>query len=53
MVNVVAVFAAIHFYTQWFERLGPKPMSFLIGGLLMLAFALGLWLFNRRLEKTA
>jgi hypothetical protein len=25
-----------------------KPLSFLVGGLLMLAFALGLWMFNKR-----
>ena len=50
VVNVVAVFAAIHFYTQWFDRLGPSPASFLLGGLLMLAFAFGLWTFNRRSE---
>jgi iron complex transport system permease protein len=47
VVNVAAVFGAIHFYTQWFDRLGPQPMSFIIGGLLMLAFAFGLWSFNR------
>ena len=50
-VNVVAVFAAIHFYTQWFDRLGPTPISFLLGGLLMLAFAIGLGAFNRRSQK--
>ena len=49
LVNVVAVFAAIEFYTQWFERLGLEPVSVIVGGLLMLAFALGLWMFNRRL----
>jgi hypothetical protein len=48
MVNVTAVFLAIHFYTQWFERLGLAPMSVLVAGLLMLAFALGLWMFNGR-----
>jgi len=47
VVNVAAVFGAIHFYTQWFERLGLEPMSVLIGGLLMLAFAVGLWMFNK------
>jgi iron complex transport system permease protein len=52
-VNVVAVFGAIHFYTQWFDRLGPTPLSFLLGGLLMLAFAFGLWTFNRRSEAVA
>jgi iron complex transport system permease protein len=52
-VNVVAVFGAIHFYTQWFDKLGPTPISFLLGGLLMLAFGLGLWTFNRRAEAAA
>jgi iron complex transport system permease protein len=47
VVNVAAVFGAIHFYTQWFDRLGPQPMSFIVGGILMLAFAFGLWSFNR------
>jgi hypothetical protein len=50
VVNVAAVFGAIHFYTQWFDRLGASPLSFLLGGLLMLAFALGLWKLNRRPE---
>jgi iron complex transport system permease protein len=49
MVNITAVFFGIDFYTQWFERLGLAPMSVFVGGLLMLAFALGLWAFNRRL----
>jgi hypothetical protein len=53
VVNVAAVFGAIHFYTQWFEKLGPQPASFLIGGLLMLAFALGLWRFNQRERQPA
>jgi hypothetical protein len=48
VVNVAAVFGAIHFYTQWFELLGAEPLSFIVGGLLMLAFALGLWAFNKR-----
>jgi iron complex transport system permease protein len=48
VVNVAAIFGAIHFYTQWFDRLGASPVSFFVGGLLMLAFALGLWRFNRQ-----
>jgi hypothetical protein len=50
IVNVAAVFGAIHFYTQWFERLGANAGSVLLGGLLMLAFGFGLWTFNRRAE---
>ena len=49
LVNLVAVFAGIHFYTQWFERLGATPLSVLLGGLVMLACAFALWMFNRRI----
>lgn len=48
LVNTAAAFGAIHFYTQWFERLGATPASVLLGGLVMLAIALALWTFNRR-----
>jgi iron complex transport system permease protein len=47
VVNVAAVFGAIHLYTQWFDSLGPGPLAFIVGGLLMLAFAYGLWALNR------
>lgn len=36
------VFAAIHFYTQWFERLGAKPGTVLAAGLIMIGIGLGL-----------
>jgi iron complex transport system permease protein len=49
LVNLVAVFAGIHFYTQWFERLGATPLSVLLGGLIMLAGAVALRMFNQRL----
>jgi iron complex transport system permease protein len=47
VVNLVAGFAGIHFYTQWFERLGATPLSVLLGGLVMLASAVALWMLNR------
>ena len=47
VVNVAAVFGAIHFYTQWLERLGANALSVLLGGILMLVFALALWRFNK------
>ena len=47
-LNLACVFGGIHFYTQWFERLGATPVSLLGGGLLMLAFAIGLWRLNER-----
>jgi hypothetical protein len=51
VVNVVAVFGAIHFYTQWFERLGASAGSVLAAGLLALGFALGLRALNARLAE--
>jgi iron complex transport system permease protein len=48
LVNSAAVFGAIHFYTQWFEKLGATPTSVLLGGGVMLGIALALWMFNRR-----
>ena len=49
LVNIAAVFGAIHFYTQWFERLGATPLSVLLGGVLMLAVAYGLFVFNKKM----
>jgi hypothetical protein len=49
VVNTAAVFAAIHFYTQWFEKLGANAGTVLLGGLIMLAVALALWRLNRRM----
>lgn len=47
--NTVAVFASIHFYTQWFEYLGMQPLSVLFAGCLMIAIALALWKYNKKL----
>jgi iron complex transport system permease protein len=49
VVNCAAIFGAIHFYTQWFERLGANPFTVLLAGMMALAFAIGLWRFNRSL----
>jgi len=46
VVNVAAVFGAIHFYTQWFERLHATPWSILIAGIITVGFAVGLWKYN-------
>jgi hypothetical protein len=48
LVNTAGAFGAIHFYTQWFEKLGATPASVLLGGFVMLGIALALWTFNRR-----
>lgn len=47
VVNVAAVFGAIHFYTQWFEQLGATPVSVLVAGLLALGIALALRALNK------
>ena len=47
VVSIVTVFAAIHFYTQYFERLGATPGSVLVAGLLVLALAVVLIRYNR------
>ena len=51
LVNVVAVFGGIHFYTQWFERLGASAQTVLIAGLLALGFAIGLRTLNAKLRR--
>lgn len=48
VVTIVAIFGAIHFYTQWFERLGATPASVLIAGLITLAAAIGIWVARSR-----
>jgi len=47
VVNVAAVFAGIHFYTQWFSILGPNAFSVLAGGILMIAAAFALRSLNK------
>jgi hypothetical protein len=48
MVNTVAVFGAIHFYTQWFEYIGLHAVSVIVAGVATVAFGLGLWRYNRK-----
>jgi len=47
VVNIAAIFGSIHFYTQWFERLGATPVTVIISGLIAVGIALGLWRYNR------
>ena len=50
VVNSAAVFGAIHFYTQWFERLGTDPTTVLIAGVVALGIAVALRQYNRQLQ---
>ena len=52
VVNIVATFGGIHFYTQWFENLGASPGTLLIGGLLALGFAVGLRIINSKMNSS-
>jgi hypothetical protein len=53
VVNAAAIFGAIHFYTQWFEYLGPNPLAILGGGILLIGFGFALRWFNLRFNKSA
>jgi iron complex transport system permease protein len=53
VLNLAAVFGAIHFYTQWFERLGPNPFSVLVAGVITLGLAVVLWRYNQKQMATA
>ena len=44
--TTAAVFGAIEFYTQWFERLGAEPWAIIVAGLTIVAFAIALWRYN-------
>ncbi|MBO1927069.1 hypothetical protein J3998_05715 [Thiomicrorhabdus sp. 6S2-11] len=52
VVNTVAVFGGIHFYTQWFEYLDATPETVLIGGTLALLFAYILKTMNEKLKSS-
>jgi hypothetical protein len=57
VVTTAAVFGAIEFYTQWFERLGAEPWAIIVAGLTIIALAIALWRYNltsgRRAPVTA
>ena len=48
VVNLLAVFGAIHFYTQYFERLGASPSTILGSGLAALGIAVAIVRYNAR-----
>lgn len=50
LVNFAAVFGGIHFYTQWFERLGAEPEALLIAGIVSIALGVGMWRYNKQIR---
>lgn len=53
VLNTVATFGGIHFYTQWFEYLGASPGTVLVAGVLALGFAVGLRGLNTKMSENA
>jgi hypothetical protein len=48
VLNTVAAFVAIHFFTQWFERLEATPETVIAAGAIAVAIAFLLWRYNRK-----
>lgn len=53
VLNTVATFGGIHFYTQWFEHLGASAGTVLMAGLLALGLAMGLRVVNSKMKENA
>jgi len=51
VLNIAVTFGAIHFYTQYFERLNATPEAIIIAGIVAILAAWALWAFNRRLAR--
>jgi hypothetical protein len=50
VVNAAISFGSIHFYTQWFEFFGARPMPLFIGGVIGVALAYAVPRYNRYLK---
>lgn len=53
LVNILAVFGGIHFYTQWFERLGASPGTVVLAGLIAIGISLALFRYNRQPSESS
>jgi hypothetical protein len=51
VVNISVVFGSIHFYTQWFERLGASPWSLMGAGIIALIITYQVRGFNRKVRQ--
>ena len=49
VLNISVTFAAIHFYTQYFERLEATPQVFVAAGVIAILAAWAMWAINRQL----
>lgn len=46
LFNATLTFAAIHAYTQMFERFADEPLAYVVGGLAAVPLAWGMWRIN-------
>ncbi len=53
LFNTAVVFGVIHAYTQMFESFGDKPLAYVIGGLVLIPVAWGMWRFDQLLRERA
>lgn len=51
VLNVIAVFGGIHFYTQWFEHLHASAATVLLAGISALVFAMMLRYINTLMDQ--
>ncbi len=47
VVNLLATFGSIHFYTQFFEYFGAQPLSILFAGIILIAIAFAIIYYNK------
>ena len=52
LLNIVVVFGAIEFYTQWFEFIGIHPTSILIAGVVTVLLGFGLWYCQQKMPTS-
>ncbi|MGI9523212.1 MAG: hypothetical protein ACR2PG_16370 [Hyphomicrobiaceae bacterium] len=51
VLNIAVTFGAIHFYTQYFERLQATPGVIIIAGVIAILASWALWTFNGHLAR--
>ncbi len=51
VVNLLTVFGAIHFFTQYFMRMHATPTSLIIAGVLALGIALAIVRYNNGVQR--
>lgn len=53
LFNTALVFGVIHAYTQMFESFADEPLAYVIGGLVLIPIAWGMWKMDQRLKDAS